>query len=233
MSLIQSRTISESKQLPPANAEGKEADQKFDDATEKLFRRFSPIDYKDGRVGLDKIRATVHFPKAAEIREDPAAARKSPSWVWSRYGKPEDTIHPACAEGSRADITHYGVMSIEVGDLNKQVKAESGPTFDFHPFHDPLATCYAHALIYSCLTGEVPPKYNPPPKDVVNALRQRIYAQQVIEIEPSNPSEFPLPSHFGYRDARSGGASLTAHNGSTSSAGDVHDPAPAEPPVPE
>jgi hypothetical protein len=99
-------------------------------------------------------------------------------------------------------------MSIQIGDLSKQVAAQSGATFDFHPFHDPLVTCYGHSLIYSCFTGEIPPTYNPPPKDVINALRQQIYARQVIEIEPSHPKEFPLPLNFGYRNVPGPHASI-------------------------
>jgi hypothetical protein len=164
--------------LAPQSADGRKADHQFENS-EKLFRRFAPSDFTDGRLGIDRISASIRFPTSREVKEDPQNAKKSPSWIRSRYGTAADAIDIKCAKTA---VPNHGVISVQVGGIPNEIAAGDRDSFDFYPLHDPLEECYAHTLVCPRRTGQT--EYEEPPKQVKNKLRQWIFANHELEIEP-------------------------------------------------
>jgi hypothetical protein len=147
---------------------------------EKLFRRFPPTHFVDGRVALAGIKSTISYPSKSE---DPTRHVYSPSSVRSAYGTAEDARRPQCAEG-RQDVAVWGVFSVKVGELPKEFVTQSKKSFDFYPYHAPLDSCPGHTLIHCCESGSLSPHYDDPTPEAKNKLRTTLWQNQFIDLHP-------------------------------------------------
>lgn len=166
--------------MPPKHRDDLQDDQYFD-ADEKLFRRVPANAFKaDGSVDPALIKSTCHFDEN-DVQKTPSIVREGPD---GEYASWRDALHEDCADGrsTAGNVVRY----CQVGSLLKNEQGQNGASYDFIPIHDPLATCYAHTLIRSILTGDSDRKYAHPPKDVRNAFRVR-FAQKLMAVPDNEP----------------------------------------------
>jgi len=153
--------------------EGKTAQQDFS-SEELLFRRFPPHVIVEGEV------------LASSIRFD-----EPPSFCRERFAKPEDTIHPNCANSQ--DVSMFGVFGLSVLSIMLELPDKQGSLYIFQPAHKPLPDCYAHSQVHctkqqSRLSDSEPADHIQPPKEVRKAFRGKLATQLSVLINPMKSS---------------------------------------------
>jgi hypothetical protein len=116
--------------LSPLHSDGRLIDPVFEDS-ELLYRRILATYV----ISEDELNpAAISFSKGA------------PSLIRSKYGTPQDAIHPDCADDQ--DVTKFDVYGVPASAINLTlVCSQTRRCFDFSGSHAPLTKCYSHSLI--------------------------------------------------------------------------------------
>lgn len=135
---------------------------------EQLFRRFPPS------VKSEVLATSIRF-------------NEPPSFCRSQFARPEDTIHPNCANGK--DVSQFGVFALPVAATRVVLSDENHKTYHFVPKHRPEPNCYAHTEIHCLMQRDsdgsaVSNGHIKPPKIVRNQLRKQI-ATALVEVIPA------------------------------------------------
>jgi hypothetical protein len=144
--------------MPPQRRGTSPADQVFD-AEEKLYRRVPP----DCLSPLGELLPSQIGCSFGDT------IGKSPSFVRSKYGSIDDTLHADCAGGN--DVSRHLVFFIPVSELPTNVESGNKELYDFYPFHDPEDTCYAHTVIACKKKQNSSGNYDKPTDGVRNRLK--------------------------------------------------------------
>lgn len=144
--------------MPPLKRGELAVDQVFD-GSERMYRRVPPECLSPlGELVPSQIRCS--FGDTIE---------KSPSVVRAKYGRPNDVLHPDCANGK--DVSHHLVFYLTAGGLPTDVESGNKERYDFYPFHDPKASCYAHSVIACKKQMNTSGNYDEPTHGVRNRLK--------------------------------------------------------------
>jgi hypothetical protein len=120
--------------MRPTKQGRRSPDQNFDEA-EKLYRRV-PRECVGAQNELEPSCVPCSFGKVVE---------SAPSVVREKYGTAADALNSLCAGGR--DVSSFIVFYLRVRDLPKGSLSGDNVPYDFYPFHNPLATCYAHTVV--------------------------------------------------------------------------------------
>ncbi len=150
----------------PQHTDGRSADQVFS-PEEKLYRRIHPEELNSlGEVIPARIQTVVGFKSTIE---------GAPSVNRGLYSTPSDVLHPDCCDGrDRSDCTVY---AIRVKNLPGVLHCQDGRDFAFVPHHQPLETCFAHAVVKSIDTADLARGYTQLPKSLRETFRVRFAFQ--------------------------------------------------------
>jgi len=158
--------------LAPNPQGDREAYQIFG-AEELLYRRVMPSQVHDGQI-------------------DPVALsfRRPLSTLRSREARPEDVLHPDCADGK--SVARQIAISFPISILPSVIHDDGSNDFAVFPNHKPLLKCFAHTNLWcldssiavdrSCEISDAVEQeiYREPPKKVRNTLRSLISEHHLL-----------------------------------------------------